>query len=60
VVDLNGKTLAYLDMIGCIASADFFLLGDGTHFQVNGARIMAGFVGQGVVEVGVPLAAYAR
>lgn len=60
LVDLNAKTLAYLNMIGCVASADFFLLGDGTHFQVNGARIMAGFVADGVVEVGLPLAAYAR
>jgi lysophospholipase L1-like esterase len=59
VVDLNAKTLAYLDMIGCIASGDFFLLGDGTHFQVNGARLMAGFVADGVREAGLGLAAYA-
>jgi len=37
LADLNAKTLAYLDMIGCVASADFFLLNDGTHFQINGA-----------------------
>ncbi len=60
LVDLNAKTLAYLDMIGCIASADFFLLNDGTHFQINGARLMAGFVADGVREAGLPLAAYAR
>lgn len=60
VIDLNGKTLAYLNMIGCIASGDFFLLGDGTHFQVNGARIMAGFVADGVREDALPLAAYEK
>ncbi len=59
VVDLNAKTLAYLDMIGCVASGDFFLLGDGTHFQINGARLMAGFVADGVREAGLGLAAYA-
>jgi lysophospholipase L1-like esterase len=60
LVDLNAKTLAYVNMIGCIASADFFLLGDGTHFQVNGARLMAGFVADGVREAGLALAGYAR
>jgi lysophospholipase L1-like esterase len=58
VVELNAKTLAYLDMIGCVASGDFFLLGDGTHFQVNGARLMAGFVADGVREAGLGLAGY--
>jgi lysophospholipase L1-like esterase len=60
LVDLNAKTLAYVNMIGCIASADFFLLNDGTHFQVNGARLMAGFVADGVREAGLALAGYAR
>jgi lysophospholipase L1-like esterase len=59
LIDLNAETLAYVDMIGCIAAkADFYLLNDGTHFQQNGARIMAGFVADGVVELGLPLAAY--
>jgi len=46
-------------MIGCIASGDFFLLNDGTHFQVNGARIMP-LVADGVREAGLPLAAYSK
>jgi len=60
LIDLNAKTVAYLDMIGCVASGDFFLLNDGTHFQVNGARIMAGFVADGVRQAGLPLAGYAK
>lgn len=50
VVDLNARSVAYLRAI-CPAPApeDFFLLRpdgtvDGTHFQENGARILAGFV----------------
>jgi lysophospholipase L1-like esterase len=35
-------------------------LGDGTHFQVNGARIMAGIVADGVRELALPLAAYEK
>ena len=59
LVDLNADTLAYVDMLGCVAAkANFYLLNDGTHFQQNGARIMAGFVADGVVRLGVPLAAY--
>jgi len=59
LVDLNAKTLAYVNMVGCIAAkADFFLLNDGTHFQQNGARLMAGFVADGVVEAGLGLGAY--
>jgi hypothetical protein len=34
--------------------------GDGTHFQVDGARIMAGFVAAGVRELALPLAAYEK
>lgn len=59
LVDLNAATLAYINMIGCIAAkADFYLLNDGTHFQQNGARIMAGFVADGIVTLGLPLGAY--
>jgi len=62
--DLNMKTVNYLKAI-CPAPVpeNFFLLladgtVDGTHFQENGARILAGFVAQGIRESGIPLAAY--
>ena len=59
LIDLNSKTLAYVNMLGCVAAkADFFLLNDGTHFQQNGARVMAGFVADGVVELNLSLARY--
>jgi lysophospholipase L1-like esterase len=62
VVDLNARSVAWLQAI-CPAPQpeDFFLLRadgsvDGTHFQENGARILAGFVVEGlrasVVELG--------
>ncbi len=62
VSDLNAKTVAHLTAI-CPAPTpeDFFLVRsdgtiDGTHFQENGARIMAGFVAEGIAEAGLPLA----
>jgi len=59
LIDLNAATLDYVQMIGCVAAkADFYLVGDGTHFQQNGARLMAGFVADGVVALSLPLAAY--
>jgi lysophospholipase L1-like esterase len=64
ISDLNMKTVNYLKPI-CPAPVpeNFFLLladgtVDGTHFQENGARILAGFVAQGIRESGIPLAAY--
>jgi lysophospholipase L1-like esterase len=74
VVDLNAKTLAYLNSIGCAASAKVFLYvaagqytgayaggaSDSTHFQEYGARKLAGFVGEGLKELRVGLAAYLK
>ncbi len=64
--DLNKKTVAYLTAI-CPAPTpeDFFLLRDdgtvdGTHFQENGARILARFVADGISEAGLPLALLGR
>jgi len=61
LIDLNQKTLDHLNMIGCLASADFFYNNgttvDGTHFSKTGAAIMAGFVADGIAEAGLPLAA---
>lgn len=74
VVDLNAQMLAYLNSIGCAASAQVFLYvpagqytgayaggaSDSTHFQENGARKLAGFVAQGLKELGLGLAAHLK
>ncbi|WP_437280493.1 rhamnogalacturonan acetylesterase [Sorangium sp. So ce375] len=66
VIDLNAKTLAYLNSIGCVASGeDFFLIRadksvDGTHFNETGARVMAGLVAEGTEDAGLPLARYRK
>jgi lysophospholipase L1-like esterase len=67
VVDLSMKTWTYLNVI-CPKPADgttenFFKVNtdntiDGTHFQENGAIIMAGFVADGIGEGGLGLDAY--
>lgn len=64
VVDLNEKAVGYLKAI-CPSPTpeDFFLVKsdggvDGTHFQENGARKLAGFVAEGVREAKLPLARY--
>jgi lysophospholipase L1-like esterase len=64
VVDLNGRAVEYLRAI-CPAPTpeDFFLLRadgsiDGTHFQENGARILAQFVADGLTVPGLPFAAH--
>lgn len=61
VLDLNDKTFAYLSSI-CPSPTpeDFFAFKsdgsvDGTHFQENGARIMAGFLAECIVEAGLGL-----
>ncbi|WP_437601395.1 rhamnogalacturonan acetylesterase [Sorangium sp. So ce590] len=64
VIDLNEKTLAHLNSIGCVAAGeDFFLVRadgtvDGTHFNETGARTMAGFVADGTADAGLLLARY--
>jgi lysophospholipase L1-like esterase len=59
VLDLNARSVAYLQAI-CPAPTpeDFFLLRpdgsvDGTHFQENGARILAGFVADELTALGL-------
>jgi lysophospholipase L1-like esterase len=61
LADLNQKTVNYLKPI-CPAPTpeNFFLLRpdgtiDGTHFQENGARILARFVADGIGEAALPL-----
>ncbi len=64
VLELNEKTFSHLSAI-CPAPTpeDFFFLRadgtvDGTHFQEHGARTMAGFLGDGMIETDLGLAAY--
>ena len=67
VVDLSMKTWTYLNVV-CPKPADgstenFFKVNadntiDGTHFQENGATIMAGFVADGIGEAGLRLDSY--
>jgi lysophospholipase L1-like esterase len=66
VVDLNVSTVEYLRPI-CPAPTpeNFFLLRadgtvDGTHFQERGARILAGFVAEGLSVPGLPFGEYRR
>lgn len=66
VSDLNARSVNYLMAI-CPAPTpeDFFFLRsdgtvDGTHFQENGARILAAFVADGVADANLPLAAYLK
>lgn len=69
VVDLGLETHAYLKAIcpkpTTAAQETFFKINaddsiDGTHFQENGARIMAGFVADGVDEAKLGLSVYRK
>ena len=64
LADLNQRSVEYLKAI-CPSPTpeDFFLLRadgsvDGTHFQENGARHLAAFVAQGIVDSAAPLSRY--
>lgn len=66
VLDLNERSVSYLMAI-CPAPTpeDFFLLRgdgsvDGTHFQENGARKLAGFVASELSATTLPLAGYVK
>ncbi len=66
LADLNQKSVGYLKAI-CPAPTpeDFFFVRsdgtvDGTHFQENGARILAGFVSEGIEEASLPLSGYLK
>lgn len=66
VVDVNQKTVDYLMPI-CPSPTpeNFYFIKpdgsvDGTHFQENGARILARFIAEGVAEAGLGLADYSR
>lgn len=67
VLDNNGKTFNYLKAIcpkpTTAAAETFFKVNtdgtiDGTHFQENGARRMAGFIGEEIKRINLGLASY--
>jgi lysophospholipase L1-like esterase len=66
LIDLNLKTVNYLRAICPAPNPENFFLRradgtvDGTHFQENGARILARFVADGIGEAGMPLNSYRR
>lgn len=69
VVDLNAMTLAYLSTIACDVSGKTFYLVkadgtiDSTHFQENGANVMAGLVAKGtsgIRTLALPLSFYLK
>jgi lysophospholipase L1-like esterase len=69
VVDLNAMVIAYLTSVTCETSGSTFYLVkadgtiDSTHFQENGANIMAGLVAKGsagISSLSVSLAAYVK
>jgi lysophospholipase L1-like esterase len=69
VVDLNAMVIAYLANVTCETSGSTFYLVkadgtiDSTHFQENGANIMAGLVAKGsagISTLDIPLAAYVK
>jgi lysophospholipase L1-like esterase len=66
VLDLNAKTFDYLAAI-CPSPTpeDFFFVRtdgsvDGTHFQENGARHLAGFIAECIRDLHLPLEGYLR
>lgn len=66
LIDLNQKTVRHLTGICPAPKPENFFLGrsdgtvDGTHFQENGARILARFVADGVGEAGMALNIYRK
>jgi lysophospholipase L1-like esterase len=69
VVDLNAMTMDYLASVTCETSGSTFYLVkadgtiDSTHFQENGANVMAGLVAKGsagIATLDVPLAGYVK
>ncbi|MBN2573129.1 MAG: hypothetical protein JXP73_01065 [Deltaproteobacteria bacterium] len=69
VVDLNAMTMAYLANVTCETSGKTFYMVkadgsiDGTHFQENGANVMAALVAKGTTGIstlGLPLSVYVK
>jgi lysophospholipase L1-like esterase len=59
VVDLNARSIAYFQSLGCTATTALFADGR-THFTQAGAAAIAGLVAQGVRDLKIPLAAYLK
>ena len=59
VIDLNARSIAYFQSLGCTATTALFADGS-THFTQAGAAAIAGLVAQGIRDLGLPLAAYLK
>jgi hypothetical protein len=59
VIDLNARSIAYFQSLGCAATTALFADGR-THFTQAGAAAIAGLVAQGVRDLNLPLAAYLK
>jgi lysophospholipase L1-like esterase len=60
VVDLNARSVEYLNSIGQTAAAQLYFEGDKAHFTKLGATQMAKFVVEELKRIASPLAAYAK
>jgi lysophospholipase L1-like esterase len=59
VIDLNARSIAYFQSLGCTAATAIFADGR-THFTQAGATAIAQLVAQGVRDLGLPLGAYLK
>jgi lysophospholipase L1-like esterase len=60
LVDLNARSLEFLNQIGQEAAKQIYIDGDKAHFTKEGATQMAKFVAQELKRVGSPLGAYVK
>ena len=60
LVDLNARSLEFLNQIGQEAAKQIYIGGDKAHFTKQGATQMAKFVAQELKRVGSPLGAYVK
>lgn len=60
LVDLNARSLEFLNQIGPTAAMEIYIDGDKAHFTKKGATQMAQFVAQELKRVGSPLGAYVK
>jgi lysophospholipase L1-like esterase len=60
LLDLNARSLEFLNQIGQEAAKQIYIGGDKAHFTKQGATQMAKFVAQELKRVGSPLGAYVK
>ena len=60
IVDLNARSLEFLNMIGQTAAMQIYINGDKAHFTKKGATQMASFVATELRRIQSPLARYLK